>query len=70
MARSTWNYTFRVGRRVSHRGVTNNPARQPGRRQVRNRSILVDNPPTLGIWQGTEQDGYLWKDTSHKQEQE
>ena len=28
MARSTYNYTFRVGRRISHRGITNNPARR------------------------------------------
>ena len=26
--RNTYNYTYRVGRRVSHRGVTNNPARR------------------------------------------
>ena len=24
--RNTYNYTYRVGRRVSHRGITNNPA--------------------------------------------
>ena len=28
MARSTYNYTFRVGRRVSHRGITNDPSRR------------------------------------------
>ena len=28
--RDTYNYTYRVGRRVSHRGVTNNPARREG----------------------------------------
>ena len=29
MARhDTYNYTYRVGRRVSHRGITNNPARR------------------------------------------
>lgn len=27
-SRNTWNYTYRVGRRVSHRGITNNPARR------------------------------------------
>ena len=34
--RDTYNYTFRVGRKVSHRGVTNNPARrQREHRRVR-----------------------------------
>ena len=34
--RNTFNYTFRVGRRVSHRGITNNPARrQREHRQAR-----------------------------------
>ena len=28
MARDTYNYTYRVGRKVSHRGITNNPARR------------------------------------------
>ena len=27
-ARNTYNYTYRVGRKVSHRGITNNPARR------------------------------------------
>lgn len=27
-SRNTWNYTYRVGHRVSHRGITNNPARR------------------------------------------
>ena len=26
--RDTYNYTYRVGRRISHRGITNNPARR------------------------------------------
>ena len=26
--RNTYNYTYRVGRRISHRGITNNPARR------------------------------------------
>ena len=26
--RNTYNYTYRVGRKVSHRGITNNPARR------------------------------------------
>lgn len=26
--RNTYNYTYRVGRRVSHQGITNNPARR------------------------------------------
>ena len=26
--RNTYNYTFRVGRKVSHRGITDNPARR------------------------------------------
>ena len=26
--RSTYNYAFRVGRKVSHRGITNNPSRR------------------------------------------
>ena len=34
--RNTWNYTFRVGRKVSHRGVTNNPIlRERQHQQVR-----------------------------------
>ena len=34
--RETYNYTFRVGRKVSHRGVTNNPTRrQREHRKVR-----------------------------------
>ena len=28
MQRDTYNYTFRVGRKVSHRGITNDPARR------------------------------------------
>ena len=31
--RDTYNYTYRVGRRVSHRGVTNNPSRRQGEHQ-------------------------------------
>ena len=27
-SRDTYNYTFRVGRKVSHRGITNNPTRR------------------------------------------
>ncbi len=26
--RDTYNYTYRVGRKVSHRGITNNPSRR------------------------------------------
>ena len=26
--RDTYNYTYRVGRRIAHRGITNNPARR------------------------------------------
>ena len=26
--RDTYNYTYRLGRRISHRGITNNPARR------------------------------------------
>ena len=26
--RDTYNYTYRVGRRVSHRGITNDPSRR------------------------------------------
>ena len=34
--RDTYNYTFRVGRRISHQGVTNNPSRrQREHRRVR-----------------------------------
>ena len=34
--RNTYNYTFRVGRKVSHRGTTNNPKRrQQEHRRVR-----------------------------------
>jgi predicted GIY-YIG superfamily endonuclease len=28
MPKNTYNYTYRVGRKVSHRGITNNPARR------------------------------------------
>ena len=28
MKLDTYNYTFRVGRKVSHRGITNDPARR------------------------------------------
>ena len=28
VARNTYNYTYRVGRRIAHRGITNNPARR------------------------------------------
>ena len=28
MTRDTYNYTYRVGRKVSHRGITNDPARR------------------------------------------
>ena len=27
-SRNTYNYTYRVGRKVSHRGITNNPSRR------------------------------------------
>ena len=27
-SRNTYNYTYRVGRKVSHRGMTNNPSRR------------------------------------------
>ena len=26
--RDTYNYTYRVGRRIAHRGITNNPTRR------------------------------------------
>lgn len=32
--RDTYNYTYRVGRRVSHRGITNNPARREREHQL------------------------------------
>ena len=28
MTRDTYNYTYRMGRKVSHRGITNDPARR------------------------------------------
>lgn len=28
MTHDTYNYTYRVGRKVSHRGITNDPARR------------------------------------------
>lgn len=28
MTRDTYNYTYRVGRKMSHRGITNDPARR------------------------------------------
>lgn len=44
--RNAYNYTFRVGREVSHRGVTNNPKRrQQEHRRVRtNGKLTVDGP--------------------------
>ncbi len=27
-SRNTYSYTYRVGRKVSHRGITNNPSRR------------------------------------------
>ena len=27
-ARNTYSYTYRVGRRIAHRGITNNPIRR------------------------------------------
>ena len=42
--RNTFNYTFRVGRKVSHRGITNNPARRESQhRQVRPGGKLTVN---------------------------
>ena len=32
--RNTYNYTFRVGRKVSHRGITNNPGRREREHQI------------------------------------
>ena len=32
--RNTYNYTFRVGRKVSHRGITNNPERREREHQI------------------------------------
>lgn len=34
VTRTTRNYAFRVGRRVSHQGATNNPARPGGKLTV------------------------------------
>ena len=44
MARRTYNYTFRVGRKVSHRGITNDPARREREHQRarRNGKLTVD----------------------------
>ena len=28
VTRRTYNYTYRVGRRIAHRGITNNPVRR------------------------------------------
>lgn len=39
---SKWNYTYRVGRRVSHRGVINNPARREHRRARPGGKLTVD----------------------------
>ena len=42
--RNTYNYTFRVGRKVSHRGITNNPRRrQQEHRHVRPKGKLTVN---------------------------
>lgn len=32
--RNTYNYTYRVGRRVSHQGITNNPDRREREHQL------------------------------------
>ena len=44
--RNTYNYTFRVGRRVSHRGITNDPARREREHQQRRPSgkLTVEGP--------------------------
>ena len=40
--RNTYNYTFRVGREVAHRGTTNNPKRsQQEHRRVRPKGKLT-----------------------------
>ena len=31
--RDTYNYTYRMGRKVSHRGITNDPARRESEHQ-------------------------------------
>ena len=31
--RNTYNYSYRVGRKVSHQGITNNPKRREGEHQ-------------------------------------
>ena len=31
--RNTYNYSYRVGRKVSHRGITNNPKRRQSEHQ-------------------------------------
>ena len=41
--RTTYNYTFRVGRKVSHRGITNNP----GRRQAEHRQVRLGGKLTV-----------------------
>ena len=42
--RNTYNYTFRVGRKISHRGITNNPRRrQQEHRRVRPNGKLTIN---------------------------
>ena len=42
--RNTYNYTFRVGRKVSHRGITKNPKRrQQEHRRVRPKGKLTVN---------------------------
>ena len=42
--RNTYNYTFRVGRKVSHRGITNNPKRrQQQHRRMRPTGKLTVN---------------------------
>ncbi len=47
MARNTYNYTFRVGRKISHRGITKDPARREREhRRVRpGGKLTVDGPP-------------------------
>ena len=42
-SRNTWNYTYRVGRRVSHRGVVNNPARREHYRARPGGKLTVDS---------------------------
>ena len=46
MARGNWVYTFRVGRRVSHRGQINNGGDRPHKRARPGGKLTIDRRDT------------------------